>query len=103
MTEHEMSCEIFQHGDLYNCGVYIDVGEGEPLTFGVIRADKIKINYNSNRGLFGVIFFNGSFRIAECYVKRVCVNDLEKMNKIQLPSYEAEWPYDDLEIYYKEE
>ena len=104
MTDYEMYCDIFQHGELYNCGIFIDLKDGhEPVTFGVVRADKVKINYNTNKKAFTVAFINGGTRNVECSVSKVYIHDLEKENRIQLPSYDAEWPYDDIEIYYKEE
>ena len=103
MTDYEMYCDIFQHGELYNCGVFIDLKEGEPVTLGAIRCDKVKINYNKTREKFSVVFIYGGTRLVESYVDKVYIHDLEKENRIQLPSYDAEWPYDDIEIYYKEE
>lgn len=102
VTDKLMKCSIYQHGELYNCEVCLVIDNEE---FGLIavRADKVKVNYNTKNKMFTVAFFYGAMRVSEASVNKVYIYDLEENNKVQLPSYDAEWPYDDVWIEMKEE
>lgn len=102
-TDRVMKCSIYQHGELYNCDVCLDFGEANDIRMIAVRADKVKVNYNTKNKMFTVAFFYGAMRVAEASVNKVYIYDLEENNKIQLPSYDAEWPYDDVWIEMKEE
>lgn len=97
-ADHLRKCCVYQHGDLYNCEVCIDIEKEEEIRMIAVRADKIKINYNTNQKMFTIQFFYSAMRVAECSVNKVFLYDLTKDNKVQLPSLDVEWPYDDIYV-----
>lgn len=98
----QIKCEIYQHGELYNCGVYAYVDD-EEVCLGAIRCDKVKIKYNTNSERFVVSFTFGGMRLVESSVDKIYLYDLEKDNRISLPDIDAEWPYDSIHMEMKEE
>ena len=102
MKVDDIKCEIYQHGELYNCRVYVYEGDDD-ISLGCIRCDKVKITYNTNRKLFTVNFIYGQMRLVETHVGHIYCYDLTKNHKIQLPSYDIEWPYDNIVLEMAEE
>lgn len=102
MIDEIVRCEIYQCGELYNCRVYIGTDLKDDIALGCIRCDKIKITYNTVKKKFVVRFIYGGMRLVESDVNKISIYNLEEKNNISLPDYEAEWPYDDIEIDMKE-
>lgn len=92
-----VECEIFQKGELYISNVHTHI-DGEEVSLGTIKSDKIRIQYNTKNKQFTVIFVYGALRLVECSVDYIYAYNITKDNKISLPSYDAEWPYDNIHI-----
>ena len=98
----EQYCEIYQHGELYTCGVSLRIN-GEEYLLGSIKCDKIRITYNTNLSKFIVRFVYGAMRLVESHVDRIAIYDMEKENKITFPDIDTVWPYDKVQVEMKED
>ena len=102
MTD-EINCEIFQKGELYDCKVYIGSDMDGGHAYVCIRVDKVKITYNTSRKLFVMKFLLGGRVVAEAYVDKINIYDMEKENNIKFPDIDVEWPYENITIEMKED
>ena len=102
-TDASIICSIYQHGKLYKCEVCANAGDIRDLGLLYVFADKIDIKYNTKNKNFTVTFYSEKIRVSEAHANKIYIYDLEEDNKVQLPSYDGEWPYDDIFVEMKEE
>lgn len=103
MTEGQVTCEIYQKGELYDCKVYLGKDLNGGNAYVCIRVDKVKITYNTSRKLFIMKFLVGGRVVSEAYVNKIYIYDMEKENNIRFPEIDVEWPYENIIIEMKED